>query len=380
MFGSAKKTQLVLFIGHHKVGSTSIQDYFSRNAPALAQAGILYPFVDFEGMSYLAAGLAKGPQDTDQLPVNIREPHNALAFRYMATAEDSSVPGYHGKLPPLAQMEHALTQQFMFFDPHTVVMVAEVFSNFSVRSPKMIKRFLKLFDGFDITLLLTLRRIDEYMMSWHGQRLKFGNTVPRLSDGGLDEYCNTIHFDYRLLLQDWMDAAPDAKVVLRDYEDVRAAGGSVVDLIAQAGLKLTEGLQPERRQNDSLHRGIYELARRGNNDLKPQKSGRFRSTLRALVPQMELPPSKDIELLGSDMRARIAEKFAPIDETLGQIAGKGAAFFGDNTAVLETRPLPEADVFADVRDQAITLWPQDGPVSKFKDFLSSLDYVPPRQA
>ena len=48
--------RLILFIGHHKVGSTSLQDFFARNAVALAGDGVLYPFVDFQGLSYLVGG------------------------------------------------------------------------------------------------------------------------------------------------------------------------------------------------------------------------------------------------------------------------------------------------------------------------------------
>ena len=374
MFGNSKKPQLILFIGHHKVGSTSIQDYFARNAPALAKSGILYPFVDFEGLSYLAAGLASPNEDMGELPINIREPHNALAFRMMATAQDTKVPGYHQNLPSLRQMETALKQQITFFDPHTVIMAAEVFSNFNVRSPQMIKRLLKTFEGFDVTLSLTLRRIDEYLMSWHGQRLKFGNPLPRLAEDGLDEYLETIHFDYHLLLQGWLDAAPDANVVIRDYADVRAEGGSVADLVKQSGLKLPNGLHKERHQNDSLHRGIYELARRGNNDLKRPNPGRFRATLRDLAATMDLPASNSIELFGADVRARIVEEFAPIDEKLGQIAGKKGAFFDCDKAVLETLPVPEAEIFSSVRDQAVKMWPTSGPVAQFKDYVSSLIY------
>ncbi len=375
MFGMSKKPKLVLFIGHHKVGSTSIQDYFARNAPVLAKAGILYPFVDFQGLSYLASGLAKPHPDEDHLPINIREPHNALAFRMMANMDDErKVPAYHQNLPSLRQMENALPQQITMFDPHTVVLAAEVFSNFSVRSPKMIGRLLKLFSDFDITLMLTLRRIDEYLVSWHGQRLKFGNKLPRLSSDGLNEYAPTIHFNYKLLLQGWLDAAPDANVIIRNYADVRAAGGSVADLIAQAELQLPKGMYKERWQNDSLHRGVYELARRGNNTLKRPFSGRFRSVLSDMTPDLDLPASHEIELFGADMRAQIMDAFHPIDIELGQISGKENAFFNDENSVLKVLPIDEKEVFESARDQCVRAWPKTEKASEQIAFLKSLEF------
>jgi hypothetical protein len=371
MFNTNKRPRLVLFIGHHKVGSTSLQDYFARNAPALAKSGILYPFVDFQGLSYLAAGLAKPFDDLDNLPINIREPHNALAFRMMATSQGDKVPGYHQKLPGLPQMEYALQQQLEFFNPHTVVMAAEVFSNFSVRSPEMIERLLAIFEGFDVTLLATFRRVDEYMMSWHGQRLKFGHTLRRLSKDGLDNFLGDIHFDYGRLLEGWLTQLPDAKIILRDYADVRNAGGSVADFVAQGELQLPEGLWGERRQNDSLHRGIYELVRRGNIELDRPLSGQYRSVLRDLSDGMDLPKSNEIEMFGSDVRAQIVEKFAPINVRLGEIAQMSGPFFSDDDAVLKTLPVSEDEVMASAKAQALKAWPDLGPVSEARDYLIS---------
>ena len=39
---------LVIFMGHHKVGSSSLQSWLSTNWLALARAGILYPAVEMQ--------------------------------------------------------------------------------------------------------------------------------------------------------------------------------------------------------------------------------------------------------------------------------------------------------------------------------------------
>lgn len=339
------KRRVILFIGHHKVGSTSLQDYLARNAPALLKAGILYPFVDFEGSAYMAAAAAGHRAPEGSLPINVREPHNALAFRMMAEKTGNKVPGYHRRLPARAQMFNAIDQQIRFTDPHTVILAAEVFANFNATAPELIRKLARHFEGAEFTVVATLRRIDEYLASWQGQRLKFGHQLDPLRNEGLAQYLGGIHFDYRLMVEGWLKALPKAEVILRDYADVRAAGGSVADFITQTGLDLPEGLAPERRENDSLHRGIYEIVRRGNIDLGGALARTLRNDLRAVAPDLGLPSSNSIELFGAEVRAQMLEQFRPMDSYLGQVMGR-EGFFADLEAVGDPAPVPEMEAYA----------------------------------
>lgn len=200
--------------------------------------------------------------------------------------------------------------------------------------------------------MATLRRIDEYLASWHGQRLKFGHKLPALRESGLESYFNGIHFDYRLMIEGWLTALPQAQVILRDYAQVRAAGGSVADFIAQTGLELPGGLAPERRENDSIHRAFYEVARLGNRRLPEREAVELRRNLRLLAPQLKLPESGRVELFGRVNRERMLTRFRPVDAWLGDIAGRaGGGFFEDLEQVLEPSDLPEENVFVQVMDQ-----------------------------
>jgi hypothetical protein len=357
--------RVILFIGHHKVGSTSLQDYLARNAAALSQAGILYPYVDFEAAAYMAAAAAGHPLPGGSLPINIREPHNALAFRMLAEHKNGAVPGYHKRLPALPQMLHAIRQQVQYSEPHTVILAAEVFANFNATAPQLITQLRNQFEGAEFTVVATLRRIDEYLASWHGQRLKFGHKLAPLRGEGVPLYTKGIHFDYRLMIEGWINAMPEAQIILRDYAEVRAAGGSVVDFISQTGLKLPAGLAPERRENDSFHRGVYELARRGNHAMVDRKAGLLRQQLRKLTPKLELPPSHDIELFGRDVRAQLIERFRPVDQYLGEVMGR-AGFFQDLDAALEPLEWDEMEVYAQLLSKLKTLPAfEDDTVAKF---------------
>lgn len=341
--------RVILFIGHHKVGSTSLQDFLARNGVALAQAGILYPSVDFEGMALMLATAAGRFQPGEVLPINAREPHNALAFRMMAEIDKGKVPGFHKMLPATKQMIRAIQTQIEFLSPHTVILAAEVFANFAPADPALIARLAEIFPGAEITVIATLRRIDEYLASWHGQRLKFGHDVAPLRAGGMEEYFATIHFDYQRMLGGWFDMLPDARFILRDYGAVMGAGGSIADFVAQTGLDLPQGLAPEQKTNESLHRGIYEIARRGNQALPGPMAGKLRRFLRDVSGQLDLPASGTVELFGPENRRIMADRFAPIHGFLERASGR-APFFADLDAVRSLLPNPEAAVYRHALD------------------------------
>lgn len=334
--------KVVLFIGHHKVGSTSLQDFLSRNAVALARAGILYPSVDAEGMALMMATAISGRVPDGILPINAREPHNALAFRMLASKGKGKVPPYHKGLPAVSQMARAIRKQVAFLNPHTVILAAEVFANFAPASPDLIAELAAIFPKADFTVLATLRRIDTYLASWHGQRLKFGHEPPPLRENGLQGYFGNIHFDYRLMLEGWIKAMPKAQIILRDYSAVRAAGGSITDLVAQTGLDLPPDLLPEQRVNESIHRAMYEIARQGNKALPPAQAADLRRFLRWVTPELDLPPSGDIELFGAKNRALMAERFAPIHDYLSEISG-AEPFFAGQQEVAKPLPIPEME-------------------------------------
>lgn len=339
--------RVVLFIGHHKVGSTSLQDFLARNSVALARAGILYPATDFESMALMLAAATGRGALPETLPINAREPHNALAFRMLAEHKQGKVPPFHKGLPGRAQMFRAIRMQIQYLRPEVVILAAEVFANFSAAGTELIAPLAELFPEAEITVIATLRRIDDYLASWHGQRLKFGHQLAPLREGGMQGYFGNIHFDYRLMLEGWMETLPEARFILRDYADVRAAGGSVADFIAQLDLTVPEGLAAEQRTNESLHRGVYEVARRGNRALPADPAGRLRGFLRQVTPELGLPASGDIELFGAANRKLMVDRFEPVADFLDRASGK-APFFPDLQEARETRPVPEMAVFADV--------------------------------
>lgn len=333
--------KVILFIGHHKVGSTALQAYLARNAVALLREGILYPAVEPQGQATLLSMAMNGaPPEGTPLPVNLREAHNALAFAMLAKANDGKVPELHDGLPPVQAMFTAIERQIEVFQPHTVILAAEVFANFAPAGPALIRRLAKLFHGADITVTATLRRVDDYLVSWHGQRMRFGHKARPLSAGAVRHYLPRIHFDYRKMLEGWIKNMPGAALRLRSYDEVRAAGGSVGDFFT--GFDLPRLADEEPQLNTSLHRGLIEIARRGNLELDPLISAELFRHMLHLGRDLGLPPARDIEMYGPEARALMVEKFTPIHDWLSDTAGR-AMFFADVGGIGTELPRPEVD-------------------------------------
>lgn len=333
----------VLFIGHHKVGSSSLQSFLAQNYLALLRAGILYPSVESEGFSSNIAVALRGHDLGDPPRMNVREPHNALAFRMMSeVSKRRNVPPYHPGLPRSGRMLEALTNQIKTLTPDAVVLCAEVFANFAVVDPALIDRLKAAIDPAKTRLLATLRRPDDYLVSWQGQRLKFGHAPVPLRAGGLEAYLKGIHFDYRRMLEAWTTAWGEAEIRLRTYADVLDAGGSVEDFRAQSDLRWPHGLTRVSDANPSLPYALMEIARRGNAMLAEKPARAFRDYLMEFAGRATLAANGEIEMYGADVRSELLTRFAPIHDWLGEISGR-RPFFTDLDEARQPRPIPEMD-------------------------------------
>lgn len=368
--------KLILFIGHHKIGSTALQAHLSRHAAGFLERGVLYPAVEGQGMATLVAG-ALGRKLPQPLPVNVREAHNALAFSMIADQKGTEVPALHEGLPPTDDMLRMIRRQVEILEPHTVILAAEVFANFASFGTTLIERLAGGLLGApaepdEVTLVATFRRIDDYLASWHGQRLRFGQKVRSLHGGALAHYERGIHFDYRKMLEAWLEVLPGARRRIRPYGAVLEAGGAVADIVAGLGLpRLGQG---EPQVNRGLHRALIEIARAGNHALPREAAQDLFGTLLRIGPTLDLPNSGDVELYGAAARAQMAARFAPIHDWLGEVSGI-RPFFADAAEIGRVRPVPEAEAnriaLAELERRSGAFDPE------LRDFLAGLDLAAP---
>ena len=372
--------KVTIYFGHHKVGSTALQSFLFRNQITLTRAGILYPGVESESLSYMAARLLEHTPLPSGLrsrvakaskgapPMNAREPHNALAFRMLAQANNGTPPPWHEGLPGVGQMVRAMQMQAHFLQPETVVLCSEVMANFGPRHPDMIDKVRDIFPEAEQSLYCVLRRPDEYLVAWHAQRMRFGDKVRALSDGAANHYTKTIHFNYQSVIAPWVDRFPGAPLHIRNYADVLASGGSVEDFFGTTGLTLPQGLKTSLRANESLPRAAMEIARRANHDLPALEADEMRHYLLTSKKHITPLPNREIEMFGASLRAELAEKFAPIHAYLSELTGKDA-FFPDIDEMIKPLPIPESEAVADFLSKI----PLDSlPNDRLRDFIQGL--------
>lgn len=342
--------KFVCHIGHHKTGTTSLQVFLSQNAIALLKAGILYPSVESQGAALMLAR-ALGGDSADVLPINMREAHNALAFRMLAdTLPNWKVPQYHRELPHSNQMLISMRNQIMALMPDTVVLCSEVMSHFGIAAPQLIDRLRTVAGEAETQLYCTLRRPDEHLVSWHGQQLRFGQSPALLSDPDKGVTLKALHFDYRGVLEPWIARLPQAKIQITPYAELMAAGGSVQHFIDHAGIAFPKGLLEARTMNVSFPAATFPLLREANRALPRPASLALAHEIATLTEGLEMPSQKDVEFFGPAQRARMMEAFRPIHDWLSQTTGR-EAFFPDLEAMAECRPLTEAEALHRVLDQ-----------------------------
>lgn len=368
--------KLILFIGHHKVGSSALQTWLARNAVPLLRRGILYPAVEAQGLATLLdTALSGRDQPAGPLPVNWREAHNALAFGMMAEHAPARhrVPDLHRDLPPAADMLRAIERQIEILAPHTIILASEVMANFGAAAPGLIDRLGAVFAGAELHLTATLRRVDDYMISWHAQRLRFGQKPRSLPDGAFQHYSRGIHFDYRQMVGPWLDRLPGARLRLRSYDQVLAAGGAVQDFLTGHGIDPVPGGPAEPKVNTGLHRALIEIARQANHALPADEAQEAFRALLALGPRLDLPRAQDVEMYGAGLREEIRDRFAPV---AGWLAGAaGAPLFPDLGPDLgdlaRTRPVHEHEANRAALDTIRARHLGDFPPAA-RDFLAGL--------
>lgn len=360
--------KIVLYIGHHKVGSTALQVFLSQNSLKLMRAGILYPAVEMRSFAHLLAKAVKKGDEPAYLPGNVREPHSALAYQMISSISERPVPPQYRMLPSAEQMMHAIRCQIEELEPHTVVLCSEAFANFGEVSSGLIVRLREALPEAEIEIYCGLRRPDQYLVAWHGQRLKVAEPLPALRDIGHRAYARSIHYNFRKVIGPWHQKMPQARVILRNYADILASGGSPEDFMAQTGVDWPEGLLPVGKPNPSLPLAAMEIVREANAALPRPLALRFCKHVMENAGSLETVPDDEVEMFGPGDRRRLVREFRAVHQYLSGLADV-PAFFPDLEEATRDRPVPELEAAAQFLAQ---LDPQAMPAPEIADFVATL--------
>jgi len=168
-------TRLVLHIGTHKTGTTSIQRALHFARDDLAAKGVLYPLTD---------------RDRD-LRLRLRK-HGELSL-VARTGTDAQV----------AAERDALVEEIEASGAHTVIVSEEGLSGPNARAPAF---FAPLRERYALEVICYLRRQDSFAESFYNQVVKRGE---RAFEGSIIDFIGDTHtrqrLDYHTMLRRWTD-------------------------------------------------------------------------------------------------------------------------------------------------------------------------------
>jgi hypothetical protein len=348
----------VIYIGHFKTGSSSLQRFLAANYVALLKQGILYPAVESRAVAFNMAAILKGvDHKVAEGSINSVEPHNALALRLKNEEDGHEVPSYYPNLPPAFHMLELVSQQMKWIQPKTVALAAEVFTSLAATEEHMgIKRLARRLDECEVDLICNLRRPDEQIASWHLQRLKFSAKLRSLRGAGMDRYFKTMHFDYARLVDGWSEVFPDARFRIGNFEEVRKSGGTVAQFVDVLGPDDPKAFRQIRDHNLSMPRAFWMIARMALHQNERDTGSEIVKCLLAAPSALRRIDDKDVEVFGKKNRQKLADAFGPVYDRLMRKSGT-LPLFADLGAIREVLPVSDLDAAAE-------LWPG------LKDWLS----------
>jgi hypothetical protein len=184
----------------------------------------------------------------------------------------------------------------------------------------------------DITIVVYLRRQDEFLCSTYSTDVKSGHTgLMRVPGPELRKN----RYDYELLLDRWSSAVGRDKIVCKIYEAAKFPNGDVVADFAQIiGLSSIADYQRPKRINESLDISTLEFLRLFNTVVprfKDKKPNPLRGKVVQLLqrvsdgPRPTLAAAEIAEFMGyfRDSNARVAEKY------FGRVEPEGDPLFGN---------------------------------------------------
>lgn len=243
-----KKPRLILHIGSHKTGTTSIQRYCREHQEVLFQLGIFYPSYDLIGEKehYAHHALAHGISGTDE-----RWPLEKVRRFLTLVAEScpaegtiliSAEPFYrHLILDGEAKSRHLPDREYWQAKRRYIDTVAEVFQD------------------FDVEIVAVFRNQINYFNSLYQEMIK----VTRFSGTPFELYLmKRNEFNYYGQMKTWSSCFPNVRVLV--FEDLVRSGELVHGFLKSVVGRDLQLPEATAWVNSSFHPMIIETKRRFN--------------------------------------------------------------------------------------------------------------------
>lgn len=242
--------ELFLHIGTHKTGTTSVQRFFAQNREPLRQLGIWYPEFGIADLPdhYAHHRLAHAMAGRDDL----MQPDDVKRFLGLVAEQARSDERVFVSAEPLYR--HVI--------PADGASVEEAISD-EVAYERYAEVVRDCFDGFDVTVMVMLRRQDLFAESLYAEHV--------LSSGyrrGISEFLDERRalFDYRTRLDVWSAAFGADALAVRTFEPSTFEVPIERLFLEWLGCEWSDSLTIGRRRNVTLPRTLVEFKRMLNSE------------------------------------------------------------------------------------------------------------------
>ncbi|MGQ7845711.1 hypothetical protein ACUNV4_14610 [Granulosicoccus sp. 3-233] len=182
--------RVILHIGRHKTGTTAIQRFLRKNRSLLEECGFCYPDYGIRGFGHheIGAPITRGALS--------RVRHKA----------DDIIAGVRKGLDAVVQQQK-----------NPLVISSEAFQNCNPADVR------KLFDGYDVEVIVYLREQVKYLLSAYAQKVQASNYSGTLEDF----FLATSHSTYKDFLDDWEKHFPN-RIRVKNYDRQELIKANVV--------------------------------------------------------------------------------------------------------------------------------------------------------
>ena len=224
------KRKLYLHIGYHKTGTTAIQACLAENKRLFLKHGYHYPQID--------------PNDEE------RHHHHNIAWQ---------VRNHKRYSPQDGKIDDLLREIERVRAPRVIISSEE----FSQSNLPEIRKLAQVFEAYDVTVIVYLRRQDQYLQAVWAQGVKSGKQYDRFTDwlekkvfeqaiSGTptkDRRSIWVRLNYWQTIADWASVFGEGNIRVRPYERSQLPPNILVDFLQTCDLEDTQWVPDTDQRN-----------------------------------------------------------------------------------------------------------------------------------